>query len=115
MRRRLSRKEIAYGMYVKKGDNVIVIAGKDKGKHGKILKVFRESDKVVVEGANLMKRRERSRKEGQKGQVVSVAMPLHVSNILLLSPSATKGTRIGKKLIDGRFVRVSKKGGVPIP
>lgn len=68
-------------MHVKKGDTVIVLTGKDKGKTGKIIKSFPQLDRVIVEGLNLAKRRQKPRKQGEKGQVVSVAVPIHVSNV----------------------------------
>lgn len=72
-------------MHVKKGDNVRVITGKDKGKEGKVSKAFPSLDRVVVEGVNLRKRRERAKRQGQKGQVVTVATPIHVSNVKKIS------------------------------
>lgn len=68
-------------MKLKKGDNIIVLTGKDKGKKGKILKVLPKLDKVIIEGINMTKRHQRPRKENEKGQTVSVPMPIHVSNI----------------------------------
>ncbi len=68
-------------MHVKKGDNVIVLAGKDKGKKGKIVRSMPKENKVVVEGINLMKKHQRPRKSGEKGQVLSMAMPLNASNV----------------------------------
>lgn len=67
-------------MKLKKGDNVILIAGKDKGKKGKIIRVFPKLDKIVVEGLNVSKKHQRPRKSNEKGSVIDVAMPLHVSN-----------------------------------
>ena len=68
-------------MHVKKGDKVIVITGKDKGKSGPVVKAFPQRDMVLVEGINMKKKHVRARKEGQKGQVVEQAAPLHVSNV----------------------------------
>lgn len=68
-------------MHVKKGDNVRVITGKDKGKEGKIAQAFPKEGRIIVEGVNMMKRRERATKQGQKGQVVSVAGPIDASNV----------------------------------
>ncbi len=68
-------------MKLKKGDNVIAIAGKDKGKKGKIVKVLVEANKVVVEGLNMMKKHQRPRKSGEKGSTIDVAMPIHASNV----------------------------------
>lgn len=70
-------------MHVKKGDNVIVLAGKDKGKTGKILKAFPKEDKVLVEGANLKKVHERPKKSGDKGSIIEKSFPIHVSNVKL--------------------------------
>ncbi len=66
-------------MHIKKGDNVIILSGDDKGKTGKVVKAFPRSHKIVVEGVNTVKKHERARKEGQKGQVVVVAMPFDAS------------------------------------
>ena len=68
---------------IKKNDNVIILTGKDKGKTGKVIKSFPSDNKVVVEGLNLVKKHQRPRKEGQKGQVVDQAMPIHVSNVAI--------------------------------
>lgn len=70
---------------MKKGDNVIVIAGKEKGKKGVIAKVLRLEDKVVIEGLNLMKRHMKPKKAGEKGGIVSIASPIHISNVKLES------------------------------
>lgn len=68
-------------MKIKKGDNVIIIAGKDKGKKGKVIRAFPKKGKVVVDGINMSKRHQRPRKSGEKGSVVNTAMPLSVSNV----------------------------------
>ena len=68
-------------MHEKKGDNIIIITGKDKGKKGKIARSFPEQSKVIVEGANMMKKHQRPRKSGEKGSIKSIEMPIHVSNV----------------------------------
>ncbi|MEO5635348.1 MAG: 50S ribosomal protein L24 [Candidatus Paceibacterota bacterium] len=68
-------------MKLKKGDNVIIITGKDKGKKGKIAKVLVAKNKVIIEGANMMKKHHRPRKSGEKGSMKDMAMPLHASNV----------------------------------
>ena len=68
-------------MKIKKGDNVIIITGKDKGKKGKIVGVLAKEDKVIVEGANMMKKHQRPRKSGEKGRMEDRAMPIHISNV----------------------------------
>src|SRR3989338_7050002 len=93
-------------MIIHKGDNVIVISGSEKGKKGIVARVFSDTERVVVEGVNLRKKHQKVRKSGQKGQVVDVAMPMHVSNVSLLDGG--KAVRTGKKLVGGKWVRVSK-------
>ena len=80
-------------MHVKKGDNVKVIAGKDKGKTGKIMKAFPKLDKVVVDGINLKKVHQKPRQPGQQGGIIDVTMPMHVSNVALLKEPKGKQTK----------------------
>ncbi len=68
-------------MKLKKGDNVKIIAGKDKGKSGKIVRALPKMNKVVVEGLNMIKRHQRPRKSGEKGTILNMAMPIHASNV----------------------------------
>ena len=67
-------------MKIKKGDNVIIITGKDKDKKGKIIRVLPKENKIVVEGLNMMKKHQRPRKSGEKGSMISIAMPINASN-----------------------------------
>ena len=96
---------------IKKGDQVIVIAGKDKGRQGTVLKVT--DDRVTVETINMAKKHTRANPmAGVEGGIVDVAMPLHVSNVMLVNPMTNKGDRVGfKKLDDGRKVRYFKSNG----
>ena len=94
-------------MKIKKGDNVIVIAGKDKGKTGKVLAAYPMLDRVLVEGMNVVKKHQRATKSGGKGQIVDKAMPMHVSNVMI--HEGGKRARVGKKMIADRYVRISKK------
>jgi len=71
-------------MHIKKGDNVIIITGKDKGKKGKIAHVFMSQNKVIVEGANMMKKHQRPRKSGEKGAIKNIETPIHASNVKLI-------------------------------
>jgi len=68
-------------MKIKKGDNVKIITGKDKGKSGKIVRVLVKENKVIVDGLNMMKKHQRARKSGEKGSMVNIAMPIHASNV----------------------------------
>ncbi|OJV45053.1 MAG: 50S ribosomal protein L24 [Alphaproteobacteria bacterium 43-37] len=96
---------------IKKGDKVTVIAGKDKGKSGEILKVIRSERRVLVAGVNMVKRHQ-AVKPGQPGGVISKEAPLHVSNVMHLDPVSGKPTRVGYKMLDdGRKVRFAKASG----
>lgn len=101
-------------MKLKKDDNIIVIAGKDKGKTGKIVKSIPKENMVVVAGINLRKKHQKARKGGQKGQVIEKAMPINASNVMIVDSSTGKGTRVGKKLIGDKWVRISRKSGKEI-
>jgi large subunit ribosomal protein L24 len=98
--------------YLKKNDQVEVIAGKDKGRVGKILKVIPESSEAVVERINMVKRHTKPREMNQQGQIVEKEMPIHISNLQLICPECTKTGRIGKKVLDdGSKVRFCKSCG----
>ena len=98
-------------MRIKKGDNIIVISGKDKGKTGKVSKALPSENKIVVEGINVKKKHQRPKRANQKGQIISIASPLHVSNVMILDSKTGKGTRVGAKILEGKKVRVAKKSG----
>lgn len=97
---------------IKKGDDVIVITGKDKGKRGTVLRVV-DLDHVIVEGANRVKKHQRPNPmKNTTGGIVEREMPLHVSNVAIFNPASKKGDRIGMKVLDdGRRVRVYKSNG----
>jgi large subunit ribosomal protein L24 len=96
-------------MKIKKGDTIIVISGKDKGKTGKVTKAMPGDNMVLIEGVNIHKKHERSRKSGSKGQVVEKSMPINVSNVMIFDGG--KRARVGKKLVGEKFVRINKKTG----
>ena len=101
---------------LQKGDNVIVIAGKDKGKKGKVMRLFNETDRVVVEGVNLVKRHMKPNPRMQQGGILEREQPLAASNVMLVDPSTGKGTRIKVKTDDkGNKIRVAVKSGTEIP
>ena len=97
---------------IKKGDDVVVIAGKDKGKRGAVLRVV-DDEHVLVEGANMVKKHQRPNPmKGQTGGIVDKEMPLHISNVALFNPATKKGDRVRIKVLDdGRRVRVYKSNG----
>ena len=96
-------------MKLKKGDSVLITAGKDKGRTGKIAKAFPKELKVLVEGINLKKKHVRPKKEGEKGQVVEIPAALNASNVKIICPKCGKAARIGYKVEKERKFRVCKK------
>lgn len=96
-------------MKIKKGDNVLVISGKDKGRTAKVLRALPKEQKVLVEGMNLKKRHMRPKRQGEQGQVLAVAAPLQVSNVKLVCPKCGKAARVGYKLVGDKKFRMCKK------
>ena len=96
---------------VKKGDRVIVTAGRDKGKRGEVLRVYRDDERVLVSGVNVVKRHQKQSARAQGG-IVSKESPVHLSKIAHIDPKTGDATRIGFKILgDGRMVRFAKKSG----
>lgn len=97
---------------IKKGDHVVVIAGKDKGRKGEVLKVFPKESRVVVKGIKMVKRHVRPSQADPEGGIKQFEAPIHISNVAHLDPKEGKPTRVGfKTLKDGKKVRVTKKSG----
>ena len=96
-------------MKLKKGDNVLITAGKDKGRTGKIVKSFPKDLKILVEGINLKKKHVRPKREGEKGQVVEIPAALNVSNVKIICPKCGKATRVGYEIKGDVKSRICKK------
>jgi large subunit ribosomal protein L24 len=96
-------------MKIRKSDQVQIIAGKDRGKRGKILRTLPKEDKVIVENLNLVKRHKRPRKSGEKGQRVEVPAPVDISNVMIICPHCGKPARVGYKVTANNKHRVCKK------
>ncbi|NCD20672.1 MAG: 50S ribosomal protein L24 [Actinobacteria bacterium] len=110
---------------IKKGDQVIVIAGRDKGKTGRVLEVMKDSDRVVVEGVQRVKKHTKvgqSQRGARTGGIETIEAPIHISNVILVDPETKKGTRVGYRTEtverDGRErtvrVRIAKRSGKDI-
>lgn len=101
---------------IKKGDEVIVIAGKDKGRRGEVARVIPEANKVVVSNVNMVKKHQRANPQaGQAGGIIEKEMPLHVSNVAIYNPSTEKADRVGIRVLeDGRKVRFFKSSNEQI-
>ena len=100
--------------HVKKGDTVIVNAGNDKGKTGKILSVLRDEDRVVVEGVNVVSKHTKPNAAHPQGGIIKQEASVHISNLQLIDPSTNKPTRVGHKFVDGKKIRYAKKSGEEI-
>lgn len=102
-------------LHVKKGDNVKVIAGNDKGREGRVLAVFPKKERVLIEGINMRVHHEKPSQQNPQGGRMSREAPVHVSNVMVIDPATGKPARIGRKRIEeegsGRWVRYSKKSG----
>lgn len=94
---------------VKKGDNVLVITGKDAGKTGEILEVNRENGRVVVAGVNIQAHHKKPRSKDDKGGIIKTEGAIDVSNVQVVCPVCKKATRVAHKEVDGKMVRVCKK------
>ena len=95
---------------VKKGDKVVVITGRDKGKSGEILEVLRAENRVIVQGVNMAQRHQK-RSMQQEGGIVQKELAIHVSNVALIDPKTEKPTRVGYKMDGERKVRVARRSG----
>ncbi|MEK7681010.1 MAG: 50S ribosomal protein L24, partial [Patescibacteria group bacterium] len=96
-------------MKIKTNDKVKIITGKDAGKSGKVIQIFSDDERVVVEGLNLMKKHIRPRQKSEKGQIIELASPIHVSNVSLICPKCAKETRVACKVEAGSKKRMCKK------
>jgi len=96
-------------MKLKTGDNVVVISGKDRGRKGKIIRVFPKTGKVVVEGMNIRKKHVRAKQQGQKGQVAQMPTAFSASNAMIFCETCKKGVRVGYKVQENKKLRVCKK------
>jgi large subunit ribosomal protein L24 len=102
---------MALKLKIKKGDKVVVISGRDKGKNGEVLRVMREDNRAVVQGVNLVKRHTRP-SPGQPGGIIEKEAAIHISNLAHIDPASQKPTRVGYKFLeDGRKVRVARRSG----
>ena len=102
---------MASSMHVHRGDKVRIIAGKEKGKEGKVLRAYPEKQRVTVEGANMIKRATRPSQKNPQGGILQHEGTLHISNVMLICPSCSQPTRIARRRDEGALVRVCKKCG----
>lgn len=102
-------------LHIKKNDTVVVFAGEDKGKTGKVLKVLVEKNRALVEGVNMVSKSTKPSAKNPQGGIVKQEAPIHISNLSLVDPKSGKATRVGIKVTeDGKKVRIAKKSGEEI-
>lgn len=102
-------------LHIKKNDTVVVLAGEDKGKTGKVLKVLVEKNRALVEGVNMVLKSTKPSAQNPQGGIVKQEAPIHISNLSLVDPKSGKATRVGIKVTeDGKKVRIAKKSGEEI-
>lgn len=100
---------------IKKGDTVFVNSGEDKGKKGRVLEVNRKTDRIIVEGINMIKKHTKPNAKSPNGGIVEQEAPIHISNLLMVDPSTGEPTRVGRRQNDeGKLVRFAKKSGEEI-
>jgi len=98
-------------MKIHKGDTVLIISGKDKGKKGKVFKVLTTENQILVEGVNLRKKHQKARKSGEKGQIITKPVPIDASNAKIICQKCAKPARVGYKVEDKKKYRICKKCG----
>ena len=94
---------------IKSGDNVIVTAGDHKGSEGRVMRIFRDKNKAIVEGVNMVKKHEKPSAENPQGGITEKEAPIHISNLAIVDPKSGEATRVGYKMEDGKKVRFAKK------
>ncbi len=102
-------------LHLRKGDQVAVLSGNERGATGKILGIDREAFRAVVEGVAIRKKHVRRTQDNPKGGVVEKETSIHISNLMVICPKCSKATRVGRKIQDGRLVRVCGKCGEAFP
>jgi len=111
----LSRRKFIKSPKIRKDDKVIVIAGKEKGKIGTVLKVDKERQRIRVEKVNIVKRHTKPTANAPQGGIIEKEAPIHISNVMLICNKCAQPTRVGKKILeDGRKIRICKKCKEPI-
>ncbi len=115
-RKRHARNAERQKLHVTSGDTVKVVRGDDKGHVGKVLRVYRKTGRVVVEGANIVKRHRKARTAEEQGGIIDFPAPIHASNVMLLDPKSDTPTRTRRRIdADGTKERLSVKSGEAIP
>ncbi len=110
IKRKDTQKRFAPKLKIKKGDRVMVISGANKGSQGEVLEVFPHENRVIVEEVNIVKKHQKPTQDNPGG-IVEQPAPIHISNLMLVDPKTGNPTRVGRRELDGKLVRYSKKSG----
>jgi large subunit ribosomal protein L24 len=114
--RKPERQSVRARTKLRKGDDVVVISGEDRGKRGKVLKVFRDRNRVIVQGVNFIRRHTRPGQSNPQGGILEREAPVHASNVMVVDPQSGQPTRVGTRIHeDGRRDRVAKRSGELLP
>ena len=114
--RRHARNAERVKVHVVAGDSVRVVRGEDKGKEGKVIRVYPKTGRVVIEGVNIVKRHRRARRPEEQSGIIDMPAPIHASNVMLLDPKSGEPTRVRRRIdADGTKERISAKSGDAIP
>ncbi len=105
-----AKKKVNPKLGIKKGDRVVVIAGKDKGNEGEVLQIFPSKNRATVDQINMVKKHTKATQDNPGG-ISDMPASIHISNLMLIDPKSGTASRIGRKLVDGKLVRYSKKSG----
>ena len=107
----MSKKRFKTKLHIKKGDQVIVISGDDKGEVGEVLEIYPNKYKALVKDVNIVRKHKKSQGDDEPGGIVEQEAPIHLSNLMLIDPKSQEPTRIGRRKEGGKTVRYSKKSG----
>ena len=115
-RRRHERNAERVKLHVTKGDTVRVMRGDDKGKEGKVLRVYSKTGRITIEGVNIVKKHRKARRENEQSGIIDLPAPVHASNVMLIDPKSGEPTRVRARIDDdGTKERISAKSGDAIP
>lgn len=110
MAKNTNKSRFAPKLHIVKGDTVMVIAGNDKGSTGEVLEVFPKKNRAIVENMNMVKKHQKPTQDNPGG-IIDMPASIHISNLMLIDPKSGEPTRVGRKIVDGKSVRFSKKSG----
>lgn len=110
MAKKASKTRFAPKIKIKKGDQVVVTAGASKGKKGEVLEIYPNKNRAIIEEVNIVKKHKKPTHDNPGG-IIEMAASIHISNLMLIDPKTGEPTRVGRKVVDGKIVRYSKKSG----